>query len=555
MKLALSEKQYNNLLTVMSEIELEEQAEPPAAEPEKGTSDKQAGGQGYPAVGKWESGITRGPANQVGVTKWADVVGAKLTRSKGNQLKEQEEPVLSNMADQMKIDRDKEEQEFLKKYVIFNTPPGYNEAKTIALPRQVGDYRTKYILFGNDPNKKLADFFKKYYNTSYDWVIPNVRDFDELLPSGTISKFNVNNVWYFPNIKRISDKPVSWKFIGYFDENKLPYKQEMYLSTKDIPKSLIKKTGFWVEWGNAVLIAAQVITYFVFPESVAIWVALGFDAGLIVNSAVQGDEVGIIIGVVCAFLPFIGEAIKIGKVSTSQARRLTSALKNCKTEEDILRVIQSNRLTQQDRYVLQTLIKKDPREIGKLIEGNFKSKIDELRNLRTPGSQEELNKIYNTVKDLFEKGKIDKVKAEKFYKSFGFESGMFLLGSIAGIGLLHNNLSALKDLINIQKGKVDDLDYFISSKKIKESQNIEETFGILISRFNDQENEKFGNIANPTIKKYDELCKKEFKDEMDYRIALGNIGNEILRQYINKKDSDLDSIAEKQFQYEKIKDK
>jgi hypothetical protein len=51
------------------------------------------------------------------------------------------------------------------------------------------------------------------------------------------------------------------------------------------------------------------------------------------------------------------------------------------------------------------------------------------------------------------------------------------------------------------------------------------------------------------------LCKKEFKDEMDYRIALGNIGNEILRQYINKKDSDLDSIAEKQFQYEKIKDK
>lgn len=89
MKLGLTEKQYNNLLTLISETELEEQAEPPAAEPEKGTSSKQAGGQGYPEVGKWESGITRGPANQVGVTKWADVVGAKLTRSKANQLKEQ----------------------------------------------------------------------------------------------------------------------------------------------------------------------------------------------------------------------------------------------------------------------------------------------------------------------------------------------------------------------------------------------------------------------------------------------------------------------------------
>jgi hypothetical protein len=84
MKLGLTDIQYNNLLTL-----LQEQAEAPAAEPEKGTSDKQSGGQGYPAVGKWESGVTRGPANQVGVTKWADVVGSKLTRGHANPLKEQ----------------------------------------------------------------------------------------------------------------------------------------------------------------------------------------------------------------------------------------------------------------------------------------------------------------------------------------------------------------------------------------------------------------------------------------------------------------------------------
>lgn len=89
MKLALTEKQYNHLLTVISEIEMTEQSEPPPSTPEAGTSDKQAGGQGYPQVGKWESGVTRGPGNQVGVTKWADVVGAKLSRGKGNQLKEQ----------------------------------------------------------------------------------------------------------------------------------------------------------------------------------------------------------------------------------------------------------------------------------------------------------------------------------------------------------------------------------------------------------------------------------------------------------------------------------
>jgi hypothetical protein len=80
MKLGLTDNQYNNLLKL-----IQEQAEPP----ESGTSSKQAGGQGYPQVGKWESGITRGPANQVGVTKWADVVGSKLTRGKANPLKEQ----------------------------------------------------------------------------------------------------------------------------------------------------------------------------------------------------------------------------------------------------------------------------------------------------------------------------------------------------------------------------------------------------------------------------------------------------------------------------------
>jgi hypothetical protein len=89
MKLGLTEKQYNHLLTVISETELSEQAEPPPAEPEAGTSSKQSGGQGYPSVGKWESGVTRGPGNQVGVTKWADIVGSKLTRGHANQLKEQ----------------------------------------------------------------------------------------------------------------------------------------------------------------------------------------------------------------------------------------------------------------------------------------------------------------------------------------------------------------------------------------------------------------------------------------------------------------------------------
>jgi hypothetical protein len=83
MELCFTKKQ------ILSLLEQDATADPAAQAPTAGTSDKQAGGQGYPEVGKWESGIERGPANQVGVTKWADVVGSKLKRGKANTLKEQ----------------------------------------------------------------------------------------------------------------------------------------------------------------------------------------------------------------------------------------------------------------------------------------------------------------------------------------------------------------------------------------------------------------------------------------------------------------------------------
>ena len=77
MKLVLNEKQLKHIIS----IEMKEQSDASTS------SSTQAGSTGYPQVGKWESGITRGPGNQIGITKWSDVVGASLKRSKGNPLK------------------------------------------------------------------------------------------------------------------------------------------------------------------------------------------------------------------------------------------------------------------------------------------------------------------------------------------------------------------------------------------------------------------------------------------------------------------------------------
>ena len=83
MKVSLSEKQYK---TLKSMVEQDATSSPADAQPSAGTSDTQSGGQGYPQVGKWESGVQRGPGNQIGVTTWDDVVGSKLTRGKANPL-------------------------------------------------------------------------------------------------------------------------------------------------------------------------------------------------------------------------------------------------------------------------------------------------------------------------------------------------------------------------------------------------------------------------------------------------------------------------------------
>ena len=62
------------------ESEVNEEGEAASTETETTTPDSGT-------AGIWTAGLTRGPGNQLGNTKWADTVGAQLKRSKGNMLK------------------------------------------------------------------------------------------------------------------------------------------------------------------------------------------------------------------------------------------------------------------------------------------------------------------------------------------------------------------------------------------------------------------------------------------------------------------------------------
>jgi hypothetical protein len=77
MKIIINEKQQKFIDTYK---DLNEEGEPTTGADTPPTS------TGYPEVGKWESGATRGPSNQIGNTKWSEVVGSTIKRDKGNKL-------------------------------------------------------------------------------------------------------------------------------------------------------------------------------------------------------------------------------------------------------------------------------------------------------------------------------------------------------------------------------------------------------------------------------------------------------------------------------------
>ena len=84
MKIIISEKQLIHLKNVIGEEETETVTNDPVT---NNTTSNDTTSITYPEVGKWESGVTRGAGNQIGNTKWSDVVGSQLTRGKGNKLK------------------------------------------------------------------------------------------------------------------------------------------------------------------------------------------------------------------------------------------------------------------------------------------------------------------------------------------------------------------------------------------------------------------------------------------------------------------------------------
>jgi len=435
MKIGLTEKQYNVILSHVSENqEIREDEEVPSAEPETGTNAQQSGGQGYPAVGKWESGVTRGPANQVGVTKWADIVGSTLKRGKANQLKEQDAPPIDfKSMDDSKESKEKQKKEFNEKFIVYEVPrSSVNKNTSLTLPRMVNGNKTLVSVFKSTPNPSSFGFDKWDNDPEWRKFIPTQENLDSIFyKPGLLRSFTVDGVQYKTNIKRISNQPLKWTFFWFTDENGNNYDQSKFMKLSEVPSDYLKQDEtWWDEWGQWALAGASIIAACFGP--VGLLVSIGLDLVAAADLYYREDDtIGASVSVVLAFLPVIGDALRIGKVGVQDATRLAKEFAPLKTEAEILvKMDELKKVRPNDAYIVSKLLEEDPRKIGKLIEEEIFKKAS-----TTQLTKGEVTNLVQRMNELVKSGKMDPAKATAWYKRMGLRR--FGIDIIATTGVMY----------------------------------------------------------------------------------------------------------------------
>ena len=457
MKLYLSEKQIANLVSVLHEDDAATTDSSGGATSSPGTSATQSGGTGYPAVSKWESGLQRGPANQVGVTKWADVVGSKINRGKANQLKEQGvssllPPIGPGFSQQMSaIDNElnkKTEKDFLIKHNAFisKTPPNFYKTNNILLPRSVGKNVTKYSNFNQTGAELQRDFFKSWFNTEWETYVPKGNDLSEILPNGTLRSFTINNRQYIATLKRVNDTPpYYYKFNGYVDVAEgLPYNPEVYFNKEDIPYRLqYHEESTWEKYGNDILIASSFVLGFFFPGAWMAPILMSLNLAAVVNSLIQNKEADAMIFLVFAFLPEIKYALGLKEISAAEAKQLALAFEKATTEQAMKDAM--NALPTKLRDKAYKVLQKNPKVVAKEIDKAISKGVSNLTKEQT---QELTIKLNQFIKE----GLVNPKSAKNWLQKLGTAGKTISkLGvELVAISGLHKLLQNIEDKI---KGK------------------------------------------------------------------------------------------------------
>jgi len=408
MQLVLTEKQLEMLSSqlIAAQYVNEEENDPAAAAPDAGTS---SDGEKKTGATKWESGVTRGPGNQIGVTKWSDTVGSSLKRGKANPLSEQgtstfvkilrpdgkvmNAPLNTQIigtfdADSMGGGKFKES----LKNLLSKENGGLGNKQTQAW---VPSDWSRIIKLGSVSTFRTPD------NKTYKAIIrhPKLDEFDKK-----------NATW--DDFYALDPDPNGWAFKGYFTDQ-----GTAFTGIKEVEP----EKSFWDEWKYWILAGASIVAVIVIPGIGGLLLSIGLDLTAAAMQYAEGDTIGAGVSVILAFLPVIGKFIPALKVSEEVATKLAKQFAPLKTEAEILAMVKS--LPQQERYLMQKLLAEDPKKLTTLIEKEMFGHV----------TQTNATEVVTKINELIKNKVLDKVKAEKLYKSLGLKRFGFDLAATVGV--------------------------------------------------------------------------------------------------------------------------
>jgi len=391
MKVSITEKQLKRLISKQVKTDFGE-AESATGDksPKSGASDNQSGGKGYPEVTTWSDTVgkelTRGVGNPIDdKTKWADDI--KITRGPGNELKEQNDfDQMSNMVDG---DEQKKQAELTQKKNTFDQnnfnfkipPSTVNPNSTgILIPKTYKGITTTYSLWDNKYNPN--EFFKSWVNSEWEDLIPDDKTVREMIPLNTLRSFTIGGNQYIPYIKKISDNPLRYKFMWYYDKNEKPYNVKDYLDIKNIPHEYQEKT-FWENYGEMILqvglgLVASLATFGIggiIEASAAsiFWAEAAAQAGVNISFGLydkykKGDDFGASMNFLFAILPFISRGLGIGYASSQSVESMKSTLEltGKETLQEFEQKITTNfeKLSPNEKVTLRKILNLEPNKVN-----------------------------------------------------------------------------------------------------------------------------------------------------------------------------------------------
>jgi hypothetical protein len=502
MRLVITEKQLKELIRLTSNNqELKEQGTGEGA-PEAGTS---SDGEKKTGASKWESGVTRGPANQIGVSTWSEIVGSKISRGKANPLSEQE----TNSVVQILRPDGK----------IMNAPAN---TKIIGIFDQSAMDGSKFKaslrsmiskenggLGNKDTEKWIPANWSKIIklNSISSFKTPDNKTYRASFKHPKLEQFrNVSAAEFQQKFYAMYPEPNGWKFVGYYSDQ-----GSGFVGVE------VEKT-FWEKWKYEILTGASILAAVLIPGVGGILVSIGID---LISAALQyseGDTIGAGVSTILAFIPVIGKYNKLLNVPKETAEKLAKEFAPITSKSDLIAKVKT--LPNKERVFMQNLLAENPDKLRKLIEKEV------LENVTRENSID----VVKRLNVLIRNGQLDKVKATQLYNNlalrrFGFDltaSGLIIYGGIKVDEYL--NKKAQQQVLQGMLPSNEDQQIASLAKKAKE-----------------QDPATYSMIIKPIFEKYGGMYDVDDENKLN---KLRKIQKGVLDAFLKDPNSDLDVIAD-----------